>query len=116
MPPEHWAYKRQSRETFLAWAQRVGPQTKQQVEKILRSKAHDEQAFRSLRGIQQLGTRYGHRRLEDACGVANTFALVGYRRLKSILQSNRDSTPAPPEKAPSPPIEHDNLRGQPYYA
>ena len=116
MPPEHWAYKRQSRETFLAWAQRVGPQTKQQVEKILRSKAHDEQAFRSLRGIQQLGTRYGHGRLEDACGVANTFALVGYRRLKSILQSNRDNTPMPTDKAPSAPIEHDNLRGQPYYA
>jgi transposase len=28
MPPEHWTYKRQSRETFLAWAERVGPQTK----------------------------------------------------------------------------------------
>lgn len=116
MPPEHWAYKRQSRETFLAWAEGVGPHTKQQVETILRSKAHDEQAFRSLKGIQQLGTRYGSQRLEDACAVANTFALVGYRRLKSILQSNRDSTPPPPQKAPSPPIEHDNLRGQPYYA
>jgi transposase len=115
MPPEHWAYKSQSKENFLAWATRIGPQTKIQVETIFANKAHDEQAFRTLKGLQGLATRYGAERLEAACHRANTFGIVGYRRLKAILQHHLDKTPLLVE-APSPPvIDHDNVRGATYY-
>jgi transposase len=45
MPPEHWAYKNQSKDNFLAWAAHVGPQTKIQVNAIFASKPHDEHPF-----------------------------------------------------------------------
>ena len=93
MPPEHWAYKQQSKERFLAWAHRIGPQALEQVEAIFERKAHEEQAFRSMYGLQQLATRYGPERLEQAAKRANLFKLVGYRRLKSILKSNYDQLP-----------------------
>lgn len=115
MPPEHWAYKRQSRETFLAWAHQIGPQTHTQVEAIFKSKAHDEQAFRPLKGLQSLATRYGTERLEDACKRANVLGMVGYKRLKHILQHHLEQTPVLVE-VPSPPnIDHDNVRGSAYY-
>lgn len=116
MPPEHWAYKQQSKERFLAWAHRIGPQTLEQVEAIFERKAHKEQAFRSIKGIQQLATRYGPERLEQAAKRANLFKLVGYRRLKSILKSNYDQLPQAQPETSVPPIQHDNLRGQDYYS
>ena len=118
MAPEHWAYKRQSKEMFLNWAGRIGPQTVEQVEAIFALKDHEEQAFRTLKGIQSLSSRYGAQRLEAACRYANGFNLVGLKRLRSVLENNRDShvEQATPEPSLCSPAEHDNLRGQTYYA
>lgn len=115
MPPEHWAYKRQSKETFLAWAHQIGPHTKAQVETIFESKEHDEQAFRSLKGIQGLSSSYGTDRLEEACHRANVLGMAGYKRLKHILQHQRDKTPALVDVPISPGMTHDNVRGEAYY-
>lgn len=115
MPPEHWAYKSQSREKFLAWASRIGIQTKAQVEAIFAHKDHDEQAFRTIKGLQSLATRYGSERLEAACTRANAFAMVGLRRIKSILASNLEATAVSVEAFSNEPIAHTNVRGQTYY-
>ena len=115
MPPEHWAYKRQSKETFLAWATHLGPHTRQQVEAIFAGKAHEEQAFRTLKGLQSLATRYGPQRLEDACRRANLFGLVGLKRLKAILKTHLDSSPLASPPSPPPSAVHDHIRGSAYY-
>lgn len=115
MPPEHLAYKSQSKEKFLTWAAQIGPQTKTQVETIFAGKPHEEQSFRTLKGLQSLATRYGAERLEAACKSANVLGMSGYKRLKAILQHHRDKTPVLIEAPSSPPIEHDNVRGQAYY-
>ena len=115
MPPEHWAYKHQSKERFLAWGSTIGPDTVIQLEAVFNRKAHDEQAFRSIQGIQALATKYGPQRLEKAAQRANFYKLVGYRRLKSILQTNSEQLPQTPPVI-SKPIHHDNLRGQAYYS
>jgi transposase len=39
MPPAHWAYKSQSKQKFLAWAEQMGPQTVAQVEAIFEGSA-----------------------------------------------------------------------------
>lgn len=115
MPPEHWAYKCQSKDTFLTWAQQIGPQTHHQVTAIFAAKDHDEQAFRTLKGLQSLATRYGPQRLEDACRRANTFELVGYRRLKAILKAQLDRPPQFVDVPQAPSERHDNVRGADYY-
>jgi transposase len=115
MPPEHWAYKSQSKAKFLAWAEQIGPQTRTQAEAIFESKAHEEQAFRTLKGVQRLASRYGAERLEAACARANTFDMVGLQRLKAILETHLDESSAQPETIAMP-IDHDNVRGQTYYA
>ena len=115
MPPEHWAYKRQSKETFLGWAGQIGAHTRQQAEAIFAGKVHEEQAFRTLKGLQSLATRYGPQRLEDACRRANLFGLVGLKRLKAILKAQLDSSPLPSPPASPPSGVHDHVRGSAYY-
>ena len=115
MPPEHWAYKRQSKERFLAWAEQIGPQTHQQVGAIFEKRVHEEQAFRSIKGLQRLSTTYGPTRLESACRRANAFGMTGLRRLKAILKSHLDEVSIVVEDANTSVVNHDNLRGQHYY-
>ena len=115
MPPEHLAYKQQSKERFLAWAERLGEHTKAQVQAIFASKAHEEQAFRSLKGLQRLAQRYPSTRLEAACRRANAFGLVGLRRLRTILETQLDQAPLPEATPPLPVTQHPNVRGSQYY-
>lgn len=115
MPPEHWEYKRQSKERFLAWADQIGTHTRAQVEAIFNTKAHEEQAFRSIRGIQRLATTHGVERLEAACRRANAFGMAGLRRLRSILATRLDTAAVESEPVVTSAIEHANLRGSQYY-
>lgn len=115
MPPEHWAYKHQSKERFIAWATHIGPHTEAQVTAIFETKAHPEQAFRSIKGIQRLATQHGPQRLEFACRRANAFGMTGLRRLKAILTSHLDELPVMTDEPEGPVIDHDNLRGAHYY-
>ncbi len=115
MPPEHLAYKQQSKERFLAWAERIGEHTKAQVQAIFDSKAHEEQAFRSLKGLQRLAQRYLPARLESACRRANVFGLVGLRRIRTILETQIDQAPLSEPAPPSVVTQHPNVRGSQYY-
>lgn len=115
MPPEHLAYKQQSQERFLAWAERIGPATIAQVQAIFKTKAHPEQAFRTLKGLQRLAGRYDPMRLEAACRRANAFGLVGLRRIRTILETQLDRTPLPEPEPASGVSQHANVRGSHYY-
>ena len=107
--------KANPKERFLDWAQQIGRHTQKQVETIFANKAYEEQAFRTLKGIQGLATAMAQPRLEAACRGANALGMVGYGRIKSFLKTNRDQLPLPAEVPPAVPLEHDNLRGQTYY-
>jgi len=115
MPPEHYEYKTQSRDKFLAWASQIGPATTEQVKAIFAKKTYDEQAFRTLKGVQHLNTTYGSERLEAACQRANVLAMVGKKHLSSILKHKLESEPLLEETPTVVPIHHANVRGQTYY-
>lgn len=115
MPPEHWAYKAQSKDGFLSWAERIGTQTKAQVQAIFESKEHEEQAFRTLAGVQRLAQQYGKDRLEVACQTANVLGMVGLQRLRSLLANRLEQEPVCAQLPSIAPVEHANLRGAQYY-
>lgn len=115
MPPEHWAYKSQSKDGFLSWAERIGTQTKAQVQAIFESKAHEEQAFRTLKGLQRLAGQYGKDRFEAACHTANVLDMVGLKRLRSLLEHRLEQEPVCAQPPSTAPLEHANLRGAQYY-
>ena len=71
MPPEHQFYSQWSPERFLRWAQEIGEQTAELISRVLNTRKHPEQAYRSCLGILGLAKRYSPERLEAACQRAN---------------------------------------------
>ena len=102
-------------ERLVRWAATVGPFTAQVVERLLQSKLHPEQGFRSCLGILRLGKTYGTDRLEAAAKRACRSNACSYQSIKSILKTSLDrqeELAPPPDRAP---LFHANVRGTDYF-
>jgi transposase len=114
MPAEHQFYSQWSPERFLRWAQEIGEQTGVLVSRVLDTRRHPEQAYRSCLGILGLAKRYSPQRLEAACTRANAAGIRSYKGVHNILKHQLDQVPLEP--TPSPPLpSHANIRGEHYY-
>ena len=85
--------------------------------KVMASRKHPEQGYRSCLGILRLAQKYGAQRLENACRRALVIRGYSYKSVKSILDRGLDGQPLP-EANPSrqsEPIVHNNIRGKDYY-
>jgi transposase len=117
MPSAHRAQAEWTPTRILAWAEKLGPGTRQLADEILRERPHPEQGFRSCLGILRLAKRYGDDRVEAACRRALSVRARSYRHVESILKRGLDRTTPPNSEtaAPTPPIHHENVRGRRYY-
>jgi len=114
MPPAHRAYAEWTPERIVGWAARTGEATAELVARVIASRRHPQQGYRSCLGILRLGQAYGQDRLEAAARRALAIGATSYTSLASILKNGLDREPLP-ERTPAQPIEHDNLRGAHYY-
>lgn len=114
MPKNHREYLEWSPSRILGWAASMGEATGQIAGKILTSREHPEQGYRSCLGILRLGKLYGRDRLEAASKRALAIGASSYKSIRSILENGLDRE-AVPEMQDSQTIEHPNLRGQGYY-
>lgn len=85
------------------------------VSSILISKPHPEMGYRSCLGLLHLSKRYGHERLEAACGRAIAAGAKAYRPVAAILKNGLDSVPLEQAKETQIPLLHENVRGAKYY-
>lgn len=115
MPARHRKYLEWTPERFLRWAGKIGLHTVRLAEKIIASRMHPQQAYRTLLGIMRLGKSYTEPRLEAACARALAIGAVSFRSVESILKNGLDSKSLPDHDARSVPITHDNIRGSQYY-
>lgn len=100
----------------LAWSATVGPMTEAFVRRLLESNPVMEMGWRSARGLQRVGERYGAERTEQACERALRFGARSYKPVERILALGRECVPmAEDETSQSPLIEHNNIRGASYY-
>jgi len=114
MPPEHQFYSQWSPERFLDWAGEIGQQTAELISRVLNTRRHPEQAYRSCLGILGLAKRYSPERLEAACQRANAAGIRSYRGVHNILKNKLDQLIIDPTPTnPLPP--HENIRGEHYY-
>lgn len=110
-PKSHPAHLEWTRSRMVDWAAKVGPHTAQLVARILDSKPHPEMGYRACLGLIRLARKHSPERMEAAAERALATGAIGFRHVKSILQSRLDS---PPLAAPAPPRvtpDHENLRG-----
>ncbi len=115
MPRAHREYAAWTPARLIEWAGKTGPATARLVERIMESRAHPQQGFRSCLGILRLEKRYGSSRLEAACMRSLELGATSYRSLESILRRGLDSAALPGRPDPAPIIAHGNVRGPKYY-
>jgi transposase len=114
MPKAHQRYGEWSPSRIIKWAAKTGPNTALAVEKIMASRPHPEQGYRSCLGLLRLEKDYGPARLEAACQRALALNVPTYQSVKSILKEKLDRQPLfPAEELPV--IEHPHIRGSDYY-
>jgi transposase len=117
LPHGHQEHLKWSADRLLEWARTVGPMAQALCDRILQSKAHPEQGYRSCLGLLRLSKRYGKDRLEAACQRALGTGAAYYRSVKNILEHNLDREPCFDDsqtRAASVAV-HENVRGPEYY-
>ena len=104
-------------ERLLDWAERIGPSTVSFVERVIASRTHPQQAYRSCLGVLRLGKKYGDDRLEGACHRAVTLGSYSFKSVDAILKNRLDERPLEAQQpATLPKVRHTNVRGGTYYA
>lgn len=119
MPKAHREYAEWTPERLVRWANQTGPHTAALVERILATRRHPQQGYRSCLGILRLGKAYGADRLEAACQRALAIGGLSYKSIESILKHGLDQQGLPDPGAPHPSVPaiplHANVRGARYY-
>lgn len=98
---------------FRGWARKIGPATEWAIGKILLTKIHEPQTYRSGQGVLALAKTYGDDRLENAALRCQTAGQATYNMLKNILQRGLDLQLNQPDSFT--PAAHDNIRGPQAY-
>jgi transposase len=118
MPKSHQRYLKWTPSRMIRWAGKNGPNTQSLITRVLESRPHPEQGFRSALGIMRLAKRYGPERLEVACGRALVIRGYSYKNVESILKHGLDQQALPADESgkKARPVVHPNIRGKQYYA
>ncbi len=114
-PKSHQRHLQWTPSRLVEWGRTVGPLTAELLERILASKPHPEQGFRSCLGIIRLGDKYGKQRVEAAARRALAHHTYSYKSVESMLRRHLDSLPEPAAAEPRPPLDHPNIRGSEYF-
>ncbi len=115
MPPHHRFYDGWSPQRMISWAEKIGPEVRRMIVKVLESRKHPEQAYKVCLGIINLSKKYGNIRLNKACRRAVEFHNYSYKAVKNILEKGLDKLQEEslfPELLPV----HENIRGSRYYS
>jgi len=115
MPKSHQKYLEWTPSRIITWAGKNGPSTQSLVSRILESRRHPEQGFRSCLGIMRLAKLYTPERLETACTRAFSLNACSYKHVKSILENGLENQPLPSTSDSVKPVYHYNIRGKDYY-
>lgn len=108
MPDEHKAVTGWSSERFLSWAEKIGPNTKELISRVLDSREHPVQTYRACMGIMRLAKDYSDEVFESASLESLEKGTCSFKyfsiilRQKSVKMGNSVS-----ERI----IVHENVRG-----
>lgn len=113
MPHQHRQYLQWTPERIKRWGEKIGPSTKELMDRIMEHRDHPEHGFRNCLGIIRLSKTYSPERTEQACARALDMGAYNYRSIKSILERNLENLP--PGEQKNIIRLHANIRGNEYY-
>ncbi|HWQ30625.1 MAG TPA: IS21 family transposase [Negativicutes bacterium] len=113
MPESHKAVTGWNSEKYLAWAEKIGPQTKQLIANILDSREYPVQTYRACMGIMRLSSGYPPKTVEAASKEAIEKRTCNYKYFSIIIkQMALKESPSVKEKI----VANNNIRGAKTYA
>jgi len=116
LAPSHALYHGLSPDWFLSQAECIGPNTRLVIEGLLKDKPLPQLNFDQCFGVvKSLKSKYGNDELELACGHAVRLNTIGYRVIRSILETGVHSLPEQLILRLGN-IQHTNIRGPEYYS
>lgn len=114
-PKSHQRYLQWTPSRIIEWGRTIGPLTAELLERILASKPHPEQGYRTCLGVIRLGDKYGNSRLEAVAQRAIRHRTYSFHSIESMLKCKLDSLPEIEAEPSPPPIDHPNIRGPKYF-
>lgn len=111
-PPQHQAYLALGIDKLLERAERVGPATREILERQLKRRRHPGEVIREALGILRLAQDYTAARLEHTAAAALELGLYRYGALQELIKQPPGS---PPRQKRLAPREHPNVRGADYF-
>ena len=116
MPAAHRAHLQWTPSRLVRWAAETGPDTAAFAERLLESRPHPEQGYRSCLGLMRLARAYPAERMEAACRRALDIGALSYGSVKSILATGLDKAGEEEHRDLLLPADHAHIRGPDYYA
>jgi transposase len=114
LPAAHRAHLEWTPGRLVRWGEQHGVACAEVIRRILATRLHPEQGYRSCLGLLRLERQHGAQRLEAACARALALGSAAYQTVAHILKCRQESLPLPGEATWSAP-EHAHLRGPKYY-
>ncbi len=99
---------------FFDWAATIDPCVAELIMKIIDSRNHPEQAYKSCLGILSFEKKVGKQRLINACKRALDYKIYSFKAIQNILEKNLDRIDSEPETDLELPL-HENIRGKNYF-
>lgn len=115
MPKAHQEQARYSIDAIKNWANKIGNNSTQFVERLIKTRAFPQQAYRACLGVLRLSNKYGEFRLEKACKKALLVGATRYKQVEDILKNNLEEVPTGNNITEPALLNHDNIRGSTYY-
>lgn len=114
LPSHHRFVSDWSPGKFINWASGIGKETELYIRKVLDSKQHPEQGYKSCIGILSFNKKLGPQRLNNACRRAIHYNSYSYNTIKNILNKGLDKLELEKKNQFTLPL-HENVRGGSYY-
>jgi transposase len=103
---------------FIEEGNKIGSEVGAYLEKLMESRNHAEQGYKSCLGILNLGKKVGSERLIQACIRGKEYQVYNYQIIEEILRKGLDGIDAQTEnldEESATPL-HKNIRGKEYYS
>lgn len=87
LPPNHKFVAEWSPQRFISWARKFGPELEELTIRILNSRPHPEQAYKTCMGIMSLAKKHETTVFLKTCKKALLLNQTNYKFLKNTLEN-----------------------------
>lgn len=115
MPPSHQKHLEWTPERILEWSGKAGTHVRTLVEKIMATRRHPEQGYKSCLGIIRLKSTYSAEKINLACQRAVEYNALSYKGVKNILVNGMAERKPHALTVSRAPENHSNIRGSEYF-